>query len=105
MTIASDEIADFVGRADALLVNLGTLDPERRGAIEIAIAAAGERAPWILDPVFVDRSVARAGFASALVALGPRALRPRMGRGSGSPVTATSWRTPHAWSRSPTATR
>src|SRR3979411_2352853 len=41
MTIASDEIADFVARADALLVNLGTLDPERRGAIEIAGAAGG----------------------------------------------------------------
>src|SRR3979409_2371982 len=41
MTIASDEIADFVARADALLVNLGTLDPERRAAIEIAIATAG----------------------------------------------------------------
>src|SRR3981189_2042597 len=41
MTIASDEIAVFVARADALLVNLGTLDPERRGAIEIAIATAG----------------------------------------------------------------
>src|SRR5882724_5967727 len=68
MTIASDEIADFVARADALLVNLGTLDPERRGAIEIAIGTAGERVPWILDPVFVDRSAPRAGFASALVA-------------------------------------
>src|SRR4030081_1870932 len=75
MTIASDEIADFVARADALLVNLGTLDPERRGAIEIAIAAAGERAPWILDPVFVDRSVPRAGFGSALGAGGWGASR------------------------------
>ena len=75
MTIASDEIADFVARADALLVNLGTLDPERRGAIEIAIATAGERVPWILDPVFVDRSAPRAGFAAALVARRPRAIR------------------------------
>ena len=75
MTIASDEIADFVARAVALLVNLGTLDPERRGAIEIAIATAGERVPWILDPVFVDRSAPRAGFASALVARRPRAIR------------------------------
>jgi hydroxyethylthiazole kinase len=75
MTIASDEIADFVARADALVVNLGTLDPERRGAIEIAIAAAGERVPWILDPVFVDRSAPRAKFAAALVARRPRAIR------------------------------
>jgi len=75
ITIASDEIADFVARADALLVNLGTLDPERRGAIEIAIATAGERVPWVLDPVFVDRSAPRAGFAAALVARRPRAIR------------------------------
>src|SRR3979411_422388 len=75
MTIASDEIAVFVARADALLVNLGTLDPERRGAIEIAIATAGERVPWILDPVFVDRSLPRAGFASALVARRHRRTR------------------------------
>src|SRR3954464_9011987 len=54
MTMASDEIADFVARADALLVNLGTLDPERRAAIKIAIDMAGGRVPWILDPVFVD---------------------------------------------------
>jgi hydroxyethylthiazole kinase len=75
MTIAPGEIADFVARADALLVNLGTLDPERRGAIEIAIATAGERVPWILDPVFVDRSGSRAGFGAALVARRPRAIR------------------------------
>jgi hydroxyethylthiazole kinase len=75
MTIASDEIADFVARADALLVNLGTLDPERRGAIEIAIATAGERVPWILDPVLVDRSDSRARFAGTLVARRPRAIR------------------------------
>src|ERR1700704_7089731 len=76
MTIASDESAVFVAGADALLVNLGTLDPERRGAIEIAIATAGERVPWILDPVFVDRSAPRAGFAAALVARRARAVRP-----------------------------
>jgi hydroxyethylthiazole kinase len=75
MTMAPDEIADFVARADALLVNLGTLDPERRGAIDIAIATAGERVPWILDPVFVDRSVSRAALGAALVARRPRAIR------------------------------
>jgi hydroxyethylthiazole kinase len=75
MTIASDEIADFVAKADALLVNLGTLDPDRRGAIDIAITTAGERVPWVLDPVFVDRSKPRAGFGAALVARRPRAIR------------------------------
>src|SRR4051794_41683090 len=31
MTLAADEIGAFVARADALLVNLGTFDAERRG--------------------------------------------------------------------------
>src|SRR4030088_1123867 len=53
MTIASDEIAVFVARADALLVNLGTLDPERRGAIEIAIATAGGRGAGDRRPLFL----------------------------------------------------
>jgi hydroxyethylthiazole kinase len=79
MTIAIDEIADFVARADALLVNLGTLDPERRAAIELAVTAAESRVPdgvpWVLDPVLVDRSPPRNAFAQALVARRPRALR------------------------------
>src|ERR1700722_14451086 len=53
MTIAAAQIAAFVARAGALLVNLGTLDVERRAAIDLALTAAGERVPWILDPVFV----------------------------------------------------
>ena len=63
MTIAPEEIAAFVAGADALLVNLGTLDPERRAAIAMAVAAAGDRVPWVLDPVFIDRSPERAQFA------------------------------------------
>src|SRR6516225_1008831 len=60
MTAAPDEIADFVARADALLINLGTLDRERREAAEIAAEeAVEEQRPWVLDPVFVDRSQAR----------------------------------------------
>src|SRR5437588_1376117 len=55
MTIAPDEIADFVARADALLVNLGTLDEQRRAAVQIAIEeAADDRRPWVLDPVMVE---------------------------------------------------
>jgi len=79
MTIALDEVADFVKRADALLVNLGTLDPERRAALEEAVTAADARVPepvpWVLDPVLVDRSPPRAAFAQALVERRPRALR------------------------------
>jgi hydroxyethylthiazole kinase len=76
MTVAPDEIAEFVARADALLVNLGTLDQERREAAEIAIEeASDERRPWVLDPVFVDRSQPRTAFAKALVGKKPWAVR------------------------------
>ena len=39
------------------------------------IAAAGERVPWVLDPVFIDRAPARAAYAKTLVAKAPRAIR------------------------------
>src|SRR5580704_2476969 len=68
MTISPEEIAAFAAGADALLVNLGTFDAERRTAIELALGALGQGGkPWVLDPVFIERSPARAQFAQSLV--------------------------------------
>src|SRR4051794_14765959 len=76
MTIAQKEVRAFVARADAVLVNLGTFDPERQKASLAAIAVANKQGiPWVLDPVFVDRSKPRAAFAKALLAKKPRAMR------------------------------
>ena len=76
MTVSAEEIGSFVGKSDALLVNLGTFDAERRGATGVAISAAAERGiPWVLDPVFVDRSPARADFARGLMAKKPATIR------------------------------
>jgi hydroxyethylthiazole kinase len=76
MTIAQKEVRAFVARADAVLVNLGTFDPERQKASLAAVAVANkEGIPWVLDPVFVDRSKPRAAFAKALLAKKPRAMR------------------------------
>lgn len=76
MTMAPDEVAVFVSGAEALLVNLGTFDAERREAIDIAIEEAlDERIPWVLDPVFIERSEARAFYARELAAKKPRAIR------------------------------
>jgi len=74
MTIAPDEIGAFVGGADALLVNLGTFDSERKSAVGAALAAA-ESKPWVLDPVFIERSPKRAQFARDLVGRGPAVVR------------------------------
>jgi hydroxyethylthiazole kinase len=76
MTLSADEIGAFVTRADALLVNLGTFDAERRDATATALEVAGEEGvPWVLDPVFIDRSEPRAAYARSLVSQKPRAIR------------------------------
>ena len=95
MTVDPEEIADFVAGADALLVNLGTLDPERRQATGIAVeVATSKRKPWVLDPVFIDRTprraAARAGAGRARAdgdPLQPRRIRNtcRCGGGTRSP--------------------
>ena len=76
MTLSVGEIGDFVDRSQALLVNLGTFDRERREAIEIAVDTARRgNVSWVLDPVFVDRALPRANFARVLVGRGPHVLR------------------------------
>ncbi len=76
MTLSVEEIGAFVSGADALLVNLGTFDRERREATGIAVKTAIQRKlPWVLDPVFVDRSPPRAEFARSLVAMAPNVIR------------------------------
>jgi hydroxyethylthiazole kinase len=76
MTLSPEEIGPFVTGANALLVNLGTLDRERREATVTAVEAATRaNVPWVLDPVFIDRSTARAAFARALIASAPNAVR------------------------------
>lgn len=76
MTLSPVEIGAFVGRADALLVNLGTFGRERREATSIAIDTAVQGGlPWVLDPVFVDRAPPRATYAQDLLFLRPTAMR------------------------------
>ena len=76
MTISPEEIGAFVADADAVLINLGTFDTERRSAIDAAVASAVEKKlPWLVDPVFIDRSPARARFARSLLDRRPSVLR------------------------------
>ena len=76
MTLSPDEIEDFVVEADALLVNLGTFDEGRRQATATAIGAAKKAGiPWVLDPVFIDRSPKRAAFARDLLDMRPDIIR------------------------------
>lgn len=78
MTTSPDEVEEFVASAHALLVNLGTLDAERREAMPLAILTAKARSlPWVLDPVFVERSSERRLVFEELLSLegGPDAVR------------------------------
>jgi len=76
MTISPDEVAAFAATADAVLVNLGTFDAERRAASEAAIAQGNSlNRPWVLDPVLIDRSPPRADYARNLVSHTPAAIR------------------------------
>ena len=76
MTIAKEEVASFTTFADALLVNLGTLDAARRDAASTAIRVArGEGRPWALDPVFVHASNPRLQLARSFLEREPTLVR------------------------------
>jgi len=87
MTTDPAEIREFVTSADALLVNLGTLDAVRQAAIKAALEEAQGHMPWVLDPVFVDRALSRATFA---LELAPRSSR-RPKRSGATRASAPPW--------------
>ena len=67
--------------------------PSMRSAVtaaEIAIKQAAEAGrPWVLDPVFVERSHPRTAFAKALADQHPRALR--LNRAEFAALTGAEW--------------
>lgn len=76
LTADAATVAELVRGADALMVNLGMLDPARSAANEAAVEAAREAGrPWLLDPVMVERSEARTRRALDLLAGRPALIR------------------------------
>ncbi len=76
MTMTPRSMSDFVRSTQALVVNLGMLEPERERASKIAVEQAvllGR--PWVLDPVKIERSGARLGFAQELLGQNASAMR------------------------------
>lgn len=72
----SEESAEFAQVADAVLVNLGTLSPDKVTAMRAAVAAAARAGtPWVLDPVAVGALAYRTRFATELLASGPAVIR------------------------------
>ncbi|MBJ3777990.1 thiamine phosphate synthase [Acuticoccus mangrovi] len=76
MTIDAEEVRPMAAGSDALLVNLGMLEPARRAGILAAVATGR---PFVLDPVKVDRVPDRLAFARELLALGPRVVKGNAG--------------------------
>ena len=68
MTVNPDEVKAFTSRADALHLNLGTLDKGRVSAINKALEVANTRSiPVLLDPVMAHVSPLRAEFAGEIM--------------------------------------
>lgn len=68
MADAPEEVAAVTGKADALVLNLGTISRDRIKAIELAAASgAAKGIPVILDPVGVMTSSLRLDFALSLL--------------------------------------
>jgi hydroxyethylthiazole kinase len=71
-----EEAAEFAAMADALLINVGTLDDAQRAAMRRAIpsaVAAGK--PWVLDPVAAGPLGVRTAFVRELLPLHPAVVR------------------------------
>ena len=76
MTAHPAEVGAFVTSAHGVLINLGTPDEQRNAANAVAIEIArSEGLPWVLDPVFVDRSPLRLERTRELLASLPAVVR------------------------------
>ncbi len=76
MSVNPDEILAFIANTDGLLINLGTPDEQRNKAVSLAVdVAEKEDIPWLLDPVFAERSPVRLKRALKLLLRKPTIVR------------------------------
>ena len=76
MVHARQEVVEFAGLAQALSVNIGTLDANWAEAMEMAAQAmAASGRPWVLDPVGVGATQFRRDVCARLMALRPTVIR------------------------------
>ncbi|WP_148714684.1 hydroxyethylthiazole kinase [Chitinolyticbacter meiyuanensis] len=76
MIVAREEAAAFAALSGAVLVNVGTLYPERLAAMRDAVTAANAAGvPWTLDPVAVGVLDYRTDACRELITLRPTAIR------------------------------
>ncbi len=76
MVHAVDEVEEFTGISQALVVNIGTLSPEWVDAMRLAARRAAHRGiPWVLDPVGAGATRYRTSTSAELAAIGPTVIR------------------------------
>ncbi|MGB3405884.1 MAG: hydroxyethylthiazole kinase [Jannaschia sp.] len=76
MVHAREEVVEFAGLAQALSVNIGTLDPAWSDAMQMAARAMGAAGrPWVLDPVGVGATHFRQDICARLLDLKPTVIR------------------------------
>ncbi len=76
MAHSSDEVEEFVGLAQGLVINIGTLSSDWAAAMRLAAARARQaRVPWALDPVGVGATGYRSALAADLLRRGPAVIR------------------------------
>lgn len=76
MVVAREEVSEFAAIANALSINLGTIDSVQAQSIDAAVAAArAAGVPWVLDPVAVGALKFRTDFALRLLESQPTVIR------------------------------
>ena len=76
MIVAEQEVGAFAAISGALLINVGTLYPERLAAMKQAVTAANRAAvPWTLDPVAVGALDYRTQACREFLGCKPAAIR------------------------------
>ncbi|MFZ3219300.1 MAG: hydroxyethylthiazole kinase, partial [Rhodoferax sp.] len=87
MAHAHEEVRDMVGIAQALVLNIGTLDPYWVDSMKLALAAAAQRGiPTVLDPVGAGATPYRNQTLEDLLAV----AAPSVIRGNGSEIMSTA---------------
>jgi hydroxyethylthiazole kinase len=87
MAHAHEEVADMVGTAQSLVINIGTLDPYWIESMRLAMVAAGRRGiPVVLDPVGAGATPYR----NASIELLLNTALPTVIRGNGSEIMSVA---------------
>lgn len=87
MAHAHEEVRDMVGIAQALVLNIGTLDAYGVDSMKLALAAATQRGiPTVLDPVGAGATLYRNQALEELLAV----AAPSVIRGNGSEIMSTA---------------